>query len=360
MKKTLSSWFLLLLLIPNACETTDPASLPRSPVLGTPSSLLASQSRSSGTALQVLAPASLTTASHPLQIDAMRAREYPGSDIVIEATLDPGANYSRYYVSYLSDGLKIYALMTVPTGEKPPTGWPVVIFNHGYIPPNVYRTTERYIAYVDQLASSGYIVFKSDYRGHDRSEGAAGGVYTQPNYSIDVLNAVASVKRHPDADPNRIGMWGHSMGGYITLRSMVVAADIKAGVIWAGVVARYPDLYTRWNAGARSTTPSPGSWVYSLQQTYGSVETNPDFWRSISANGYVQDLNGPIQLHHGTADHDVPWEFSEMLYNELLGANKVAEFYMYDGDNHNISNNFSLAMQRTVEFFDRYLKNRLS
>jgi dipeptidyl aminopeptidase/acylaminoacyl peptidase len=286
----------------------------------------------------------------------MRAREYPGSDIVIESVLDPGVNYSRYYVSYLSDGLKIYALMTVPNGEKPPTGWPVVIFNHGYIPPSVYRTTERYIAYVDQIARSGYIVFRSDYRGHDRSEGVAGGVYTRPDYSIDVLNAVGSMKRYPDADPNRIGMWGHSMGGYITLRSMVVSNDIKAGVIWAGVVARYPDLFTRWNAGAIPTNPSPRSWVYSLQQEHGSVEQNPEFWNSISANAYLRDLNGPIQLHHGTADHDVPWEFSEMLYNEMLAANQVAEFYKYEGDNHNISGYFSQAMQRTIEFFDRYLK----
>jgi uncharacterized protein len=348
MKRTSHYWFLFLfLLIPNACETSDPASVPRYPV---------SSLSSSNPVLQVVPAANLTANAHPLQIDAMRAREYPGSDIAIESVLDPGANYSRYYVSYLSDGLKIYALMTIPNGKTPSSGWPVIIFNHGYIPPDVYRTTERYIAYVDQIASSGYIVFRSDYRGHDRSEGQAGGVYTQPNYSIDVLNAVASVKRYPDADPNRIGMWGHSMGGYITLRSMVVTKDIKAGVIWAGVVAPYPDLFTRWNAGARPTTASPGSWVYSLQQTYGSVETNPQFWKSISANGYVRDLNGPIQLHHGTADHDVPWEFSQMLYDELLEANLVAEFYTYDGDNHNISNNFSLAMQRSIEFFDRYLK----
>ena len=77
----------------------------------------------------------------------MRVQQYPGSDIVIESILDPGVNYNRYYVSYLSEGLKIYALMTVPNGEKPATGWPVVIFNHGFIPPDVYRTTERYIAY---------------------------------------------------------------------------------------------------------------------------------------------------------------------------------------------------------------------
>ncbi|RPJ18470.1 MAG: hypothetical protein EHM33_32000 [Chloroflexi bacterium] len=137
---------------------------------------------------------------------------------------------------------------------------------------------------------------------------------------------------------------------------MVVTADIKAGVIWAGVVARYPDLFTRWNAGARSTTPAPGSWVYSLEQSYGTAEANPEFWKSISANGYLRDLNGPIQLHHGTADADVPWEFSQMLYDEMQQTNQVVEFYTYEGDNHNISNNFSLAMQRTIEFFDRYLK----
>ena len=187
MKNTSYHWFLLtILLILNACETTDPDSLPYRPIIG-PSS--------SGTTLRVLSPANAASTSHPLQIDALRAREYPGSDIVIESVLDPGVNYSRYYVSYLSDGLKIYALMTVPNGEKPATGWPVIIFNHGYIPPAVYRTTGRYIAYMDQIARNGYIVFKSDYRGHDQSEGVAGGVYTGPNYTIDVLNAVASVKR---------------------------------------------------------------------------------------------------------------------------------------------------------------------
>ena len=357
MKKTMYSWFLLLLLIPNACETTDPASLPRRPFMDAPAQAAAPLPASaSGSALEILPAAHVTSDSHPLQIDVMRARQYPGSDIVIESVLDPGVNYNRYYVSYLSDGLKIYALMTVPNGQKPPAGWPVVVFNHGYIPPDVYRTTERYVAYVDQIARSGYIVFRSDYRGHDRSEGTPGGVYTQPNYTIDVLNAVASVKRYPDADPNRIGMWGHSMGGYITLRSMVIAGDIKAGSIWAGVVARYPDLFTRWNWGARPMNPTPGSFIDSLQQTYGTVETNPEFWSSISANGYLSDLNGPIQIHHGTGDDVVPWEFSQMLHDEMAQANKVVELYLYEGDDHNISRSFDVAMQRTIEFFDRYLK----
>jgi dipeptidyl aminopeptidase/acylaminoacyl peptidase len=374
MKTQFYGFALLLVLTMRACESTDPASLPYRPIIG-PFAPAAAQAQSntttntttntffpapvvsSGTGpLQLIPAAALPTNAHPLQIDARRSRDYPGSDIQIEAVLDRGSSYSRYYVSYLSEGLKIYALMTVPNGQKPPTGWPVVIFNHGYIPPDVYRTTERYVAYVDKIAKSGYIVFRSDYRGHDRSEGSPGGAYTQDNYSIDVLNAVASMKRYPEADPDRIGMWGHSMGGYITLRSMVITRDVKAGVIWAGVVARYPDLYTRWNAGASPMTPGPGSWTYSLQQSYGTVETNPEFWRSISANGYLNEVSGPIQIHTGTADHDVPWQFSQMLYDELTAAGKVGELYLYEGDNHNISGNFNLAMQRTIEFFDRYLK----
>lgn len=304
-------------------------------------------------------PLTATPIPHPLAIDAMRARDYPGSVIIIESVLDPGVNYNRYLVSYLSEGYKIHALMTVPAGEKPPTGWPVVIFNHGFIPPDVYVTTERYVAYVDLIARSGYIVFRSDYRGHGNSEGEARGAYSNPDYTVDVLNAVASMKIFPDADPERIGMWGHSMGGYITLRSMVIRGDIKAGVIWAGVVGSYEDLLYNWRRGAGGSvppTPRPGSWRNSLVAQYGTPEENPAFWDSISANAHLADISGPIQLHHGTNDADVPLLFSENLFFQMLEAGQYVELYKYEGDNHNISNYFSTAMQRTIEFFDRYVK----
>lgn len=305
-----------------------------------------------------------TPTPHPLNVAAMRARDYPGSDFVIEQTLPPGGNYNRYVASYLSDGLKIYGLLTVPRGTKPATGWPVVIFNHGYIPPAQYRTTERYVAYQDAFARNGYITFKSDYRGHGSSEGAASGGYGSPAYTIDVLNALGAIKRFPDTDTNRIGMWGHSMGGSITLRAMVVnrSNDIKAGVIWAGVVASYPDLLSRWRrpAAGGQTEPAPatrGGWRSSLVQEYGAPEENPDFWDSISPNSFLDEGVGPIQIHHGTADTSVPVEFSDTLAEQLKAAGQTHEYFRYPGADHNISQALGTALQRSVAFFDKHVKN---
>lgn len=295
---------------------------------------------------------------NPLQISAMRARQYPGSDITIESTLDPGANYQRYYASYMSDGLKIYGLLTVPNGPKPASGWPVIIFNHGFIPPNVYKTTERYVAYVDAIARSGYIVFKSDYRGHDRSEGTPAGGYGSPAYTVDVLNALSSLKRYKDADPNRIGMWGHSMGGQITLRAAVVSKDIKAAVIWGGVVAPYADIISSWRAtpGAPASSGRTGGWRRDLTSEYGSPADNPEFWASISPNSYLAEGVPPIQIHHSTTDEEVPFRFGQTLADELKQLGLTYEFYSYPGDNHNISTNFNIAMQRSIAFFNKYVK----
>lgn len=307
----------------------------------------------------------LTKEVTPLSIEYMRGQKYPGSDIVIEQTLSSGSNYNRYIASYRSDGLKIFALLTVPQGEKPKTGWPVIVFNHGYIQPEQYRTTERYIAYTDAFSRNGYIVFKSDYRGHGDSEGKPEGAYYSPAYTIDVLNAVSSIKKYKDADPQRIGMWGHSMGGMVTLRSMVVTRDIKAGEIWAGVVASYEDLTNNWHhpdLNPRPFTPSqreqasgrPGR--QELITKYGDFKTNPGFWQSISPILFVKDISGPIQLQHGRADEEVPLLFSQKLDEALKKAGKTEELFTYEGDDHNLSNNLNIALQRSVEFFDKYLK----
>lgn len=151
-------------------------------------------------------------------------------------------------------------------------------------------------------------------------------------------------------------MWGHSMGGYITVRSMVTAGDIKAGVIWAGVVASYPDLIELWRGRNTSIPARARRWRTDLIDAHGMPAENPDFWTSISANSYVADLSGPIQLHHGTADASVPVALSDLLHEEIVQAGGDVEYYVYEGDDHNLSGYFSLAMQRSLDFFDRHVK----
>lgn len=307
--------------------------------------------------------AAQTNPIHPLMISEMRKLSYPGSDLVIEQTLPAAGSYNRYIASYKSDGLKIFTYLTVPRGKKPATGWPVVIFNHGFIPPNVYKTTERYVAYQDAFARNGYIVVRSDYRGHDKSEGDPAGGYGMPAYTVDVLNALGSIKRFADTDGNRIGMWGHSMGGHITLRAMVVNKDIRAGVIWAGVVASYADLLNNWR---RRPTPTPPNnnlpeparrWRQEFVEKYGQPEQNPSFWNAISPITYANDVSGPIQIHHGTADASVPLAFSDTLAAQLKQVNKPYEYFTYQGDDHNLKRNLSTALRRSVAFFDKHVKN---
>src|SRR5581483_1745123 len=292
----------------------------------------------------------------PLTILAMRQRSYPPSPITIEQTLSPGSNYKEYLASYKSDGLKIYALLTIPTSVKPNGGYPVILFNHGYIPPNQYVTTERYVAYVDAFASNGYIVFKPDYRGNGNSQGKAEGAYYSPAYTIDDLNALSSIAHYEDSNPNKIGIWGHSMGGNITLRDLVIdPKQIKAAVIWGGVVGSYKDL-ANWHDP--NYTPSAEEQALrnktraQLTKKYGTPISNPSFWNSIDPTYFTSAITTPVQLDVGGADQEVPNAFSKDLYNNLKSKGKTVQYFVYPGSDHNISQGFDLAMQRSLSFFD--------
>ncbi len=299
---------------------------------------------------------------NPLSIEIMRKTSYLGSDIIIEQTLADGINYHQYIASYKSEGLKIYALLTMPIGNPPTGGWPAIIFNHGFIPPAQYRTTERYVAYVDGFARNGYVVFKSDYRGHGNSEGQPTSAYYSKAYAVDVLNALSSIKKYSGVNPNKIGMWGHSMGGNLTLRALVVdLLDIKVAVIWGGVVGSYDDLINNWQRRVSYQPPPPelanrNRGREALISQYGTLAQNPDFWNSIDPTFFISDIKSPIQLDVGGADEEVPVDFSQKLRDKLQTVGKVVEYFEYPGSDHNISQAFNQAIENSLRFFDKYLK----
>ena len=300
---------------------------------------------------------------NPLSITYMKSQKYPGSDFVIEQTLSDGSNYHQYIASYLSENLKINGLLTVPKGTPPSGGWPAILFNHGYIQPDLYQTTSKYVAYVEGFAKSGYVVFKPDLRGHGKSEGIPEGAYYSPAYTIDDLNALSSLKRYPQVNPQKLGVWGHSMGGNITLRDLVVnPEDIKVAVIWGGVVGSYDDLMNNWTRKV-PFVPSQRDLALRINHRkelidkYGTPTSNPVFWNSIDPTAHLDLINAPIFLVVGGNDEEVPIDFSIGLRDKLLKLNKPIEFLKLPGGDHNISgNNFAPAMKASVDFFDRYLK----
>jgi uncharacterized protein len=300
------------------------------------------------------------TVGADLTIDWLRELTIEGSDVLIEQALDNGANYSRYIASYISEGNKIYGLLTIPFGDAPEGGFKAIVFNHGYIPPDSYVTTERYVAYVDALARSGFVVFKIDLRGHGDSEGEPMGSYFSPSYMIDAISALRSLQTMDIIDPDGIGMWGHSMAGNLVMRAMLVEPDVKAGVIWAGAVYSYDDFEKYAISDTSFVPPSDESpsrrRSREIFETYGRPNTAVPYWQAVSLTGNIEYLENPVQIHHAVDDDVVNIGYSRDLEEVLEANGKTYEFYEYDSGGHNISSPaFDLAMARTIAFFQANL-----
>jgi len=151
------------------------------------------------------------------------------------------------------------------------------------------------------------------------------------------------------------------MGGNISLRVAEISPDVKVVVIWGGVVGNYNDIIYNWQNNV-SYQPAPEDLylrnlgLSELLAVNGTPTQNPNFWNSIDPTKNLNFIAVPFQIHVGGADEQVPPHFSLDLFNQMKSQGKYAEYYSYPGSNHDIAQGFSLAMQRTVIFFDKYLK----
>ncbi|MDP3941668.1 MAG: alpha/beta fold hydrolase [bacterium] len=305
----------------------------------------------------------VTPTPHPfaeLTIPYLRTRSY--DSVLSPLDLYSGyGSYTAYLTSYASDGLRVNALLTKPSGEMPEKGWPAIIFIHGYIAPTTYATTEKYNDYVDYLARNGLVVFKIDLRGHGDSEGEAGGGYYGSDYIVDTLSAYAALQSSGFVNPEKIGIWGHSMAGNIIMRSLAAKPEIPAAVIWAGAVYTYTDQQ-KYGINDQSYRP-PGTSTVRLNrrrelfEKVGSPSATSVFWQQVAPTNYLNDLKGAIQFNHAVDDDVVNIGYSRDL-NDLLNNTSVPhELHEYPSGGHNISgSSFVQAMDNTVRFFKKYLE----
>ncbi|HMA69628.1 MAG TPA: alpha/beta fold hydrolase [Candidatus Mcinerneyibacterium sp.] len=284
------------------------------------------------------------------RIKKIRETDIPSTGIKIEKKLDYiKGEYQEYLISYKSDGLKIYAKMNIPDKEKPKSGFPVVLINHGYIPPNRYSTDDSYKLVEGFFAKNGFITFKSDYRGFGNSDRHESWVYNRLGQIRDVKILLNSINSFSEVDKNNIFVYGHSMGGEVTIKLLQTdkKSMIKAASLWAPCYERYPEvsLFFIRKGGGREAENVKERILQKIP------EENFKFY---SVTNYVNFINTPIVLHHGTNDKSVPLKWSLNLVNKLQEYNKNYKFYRYT-DDHNLSNNFFSVLRKDVIFFKSFI-----
>ena len=289
-----------------------------------------------------------TSAGEEYTIPYLKNHPAQGSDFAPRKQLFIGRGYRKFSIAYRSGAMTLTGIMNVPSAAAPSGGFPVLILNHGLIRPEIYYSGRGSRREQDFFASRGYITVHPDYRGYssttptfpERHDFYAG-------FTDDVRALVDALKkaRLPNMDTERIGVWGHSMGGGIAARLMVTSPDIRAYVLFAPISADAEDNFYEL---------SPEE-VARLHAAYGPA--GDPVYRSISPLTYFSDVSAPVQLHHGTDDKDVPIGFSEKMFAALKQNGKRAEFFTYPGERHEFADAWPLAANRALQFLDRYVKN---
>ena len=198
----------------------------------------------------------------------------------------------------------------------------------------------------EYLAQQGYVVMSVDNRGVNVPRGREWrkSIYGQIGIlaSKDQADAVIKIgDMFPFVDMDRIGIWGWSGGGSMTLNAMF----------------RYPDLYKTGIAIAAVSDQKLYDAVY--QERYmGLPSGNPDGYRDGSPINYAKNLKGNLLLIHGTGDDNVHYQNCEWLIDELVKQGKMFDMLAYPMRTHSIyeREGTTLHLRRTM---DKYWKEHL-
>jgi len=306
---------------------------------------------------------------YPYTIAGLRERNFTGGEISLDVVMGLTDTYTKYLISYPSDGLRITGILQIPQGEVP---FPVIIMNHGYVNRSEYTSgdgTDRASVY---FVERGYITIASDFRSWGGSDVDASFFHT--GLVTDVMNLISSLDSLPQADTTRIGMWGHSMGGGIATKILTLDSPIKAAVLYAPNSADDADLIARWGYGCigdiyagellqtcNSADVIPESLPSEVIAAYVESATNPEMMREIAPIYFLDSVSVPIQIHIGSADGDyigsTPPEWSYKLNQTLIDAGKDVELFVYENERHSfVGDAWLLFMNRAVDFFDAHLK----
>lgn len=254
----------------------------------------------------------------------------------IDAMSAPGLELSK--IKYTSDGLKIVGFVYKPAhaaGQK----LPAVIFNRGGLDDGVISAQNfNYFYEMYRLASAGFVVLASQYRGTDGSEGRdeVGGADTN-----DVINLIGVARGLGYVDMNRVFMWGYSRGGLMALQAAGRGAPIRAVA-----VVGPPTEYT-----PQGLQENPGLLRFARER-WPDYETRRDeHMRLRSAVRWADKINVPVLILQGGADPAVSPLQAIALAQKLEEAGNLYELVVYARDDHPITANAEDRIRRTIDWF---------
>lgn len=250
-----------------------------------------------------------------------------------------------YKIVYESDGLKVVGYVVEPAKEGK---HPCIIANRGgnrefgkWTLPNVVFT-------LGEMASWGYVVVASQYRGNDGGEGTEEFGGRDVN---DVLNLVPMLSEWSSADTSRIGMWGHSRGGMMTYLSLRRSQRMKAAVVIAGTTNAFRNIENR--------PPMEGDVYGQLIPNY--EKDKQQALTDRSAVKWPDELckTTPLLIIHGSADWRVTPDESMELLNKLYKTRHPVRFILYEGADHSVREFLNERWAETRQFFDRYVRDQV-
>lgn len=282
-----------------------------------------------------------------LGIADLAAREYGAGELDIIDTLEETDTYTRYLITYPSDGLTIYGFLSVPNeGSK----FPVAIVAHGYIPPQEYQTEAYTTRYADALTEAGFFVIHPNFRNYPPSD--EGDNPFRTGYAIDLLNLIAIVQeqsRHPHgylrrADGENIHLMGHSMGGGVVLRVATVWPEaVKALVLYGSMSGDETKNYARIQ-----------EWSGGIQGQF-ELAASPADLLAIAPIHHLDRLRAAVSIHHSLDDDTVPAAWSEELCGLLQAIRHPVECFTYENTPHTFNGYAdTLFIERMIAFFRQY------
>lgn len=250
-------------------------------------------------------------------------------------------NIEMNWMTYLSDGLKISGLLVKP---KKPGKYPCIIYNRGGSGNFGQLSFFHSTIILGDLASKGYIVIASNYRGNGKSEGREEFGGSDVN---DVINLIDILKEIEEADIEKIGMYGWSRGGMMTYLALTQTDQIDVACV-GGANADLTQI----------DRPNMESGVYA--QYIPNYTTNKQVeLEKRSAIFWVDKFpkNVPILLLHGNADWRVKSKNSLKLALEFEKYRIPYRLKIFDGADHGIKEYRNEVNKEVVNWFDRFLKH---